>query len=149
MPAADFRFQIPADLNQLVHVRELVAAAAAALGAEAAAAEDVVLAVDESVTNIIEHGYHGAAGQVTITLRRAPAGLEIVLRDTAPAFDPTALPDPDVSRPLAERPVGGLGVYLVRRLMDAVTYRRVDQGGNELTLFKKLAGPAPAEGESP
>ena len=128
-----------AELTHLSQVRAFVAEAVRALGAPEAMADDFVLAVDECVTNVVEHGYAGRAGAVTVEVERAGAVIVVRVRDAAPSFDPLQLPDPDLSRPLEERPIGGLGVYLVRRLMDAVSYRIPPQGGNELTLLKHLS----------
>jgi len=100
--------------------------------------DDLVLAVDESATNIIMHGYRGQPGDIEVEIRRAPDAVVIYLRDRAPPFDPTRLPAPDVTLPLEQRPIGGLGVYLTRQLMDSVTHRLTSQGGNELTLIKKI-----------
>jgi anti-sigma regulatory factor (Ser/Thr protein kinase) len=56
----------------------------------------------------------------------------------APPFDPTRVPDPDLTLPLEERPLGGLGIYLIRQSVDKMVYRAVPEGGNELTLVKRL-----------
>jgi len=143
--------RVDAELAHLAQVRQFVETAALALGAPADIADALVLAVDECATNVIEHGYGGRGGQLEVEIRRdgraVDAVLIVVLRDNAPLFDPTQLPQPDVSRPLEERPVGGLGAFLVRQLVDRVDYRVTARGGNELTLVKRLAGAAPAQGE--
>lgn len=141
--------RISAELHQLARVRQFVADTAAALGASAAEADDLVLAVDESVTNIIEHGYGGGPGEVEVEVAREAESVIVRLRDSAALFDPTQLPDPDLSLTLDERPVGGLGAYLVRQLVDQVIHQASPRGGNVLTLVKKLAGRAPAQGENP
>ncbi len=71
------------------------------------------------------------------------------MRDRAPPFDPTRLPDPDLTLSLEERPVGRMGVFLTRQLVDAVTYRLTGEGGNELTLTKRAARPQPTSQEIP
>jgi anti-sigma regulatory factor (Ser/Thr protein kinase) len=129
--------RIPAELNQLATVRRFVQETAIALGASAMAADQLTLAVDESITNIIEHGYQHQPGKIEIEIRRGDGAVVVHLRDRAPPFDPTRLPDPDVTLPLSERHVGGLGIFLTRRFVDAVTYRLITEGGNELTLTKK------------
>ncbi|HUG47691.1 MAG TPA: ATP-binding protein [Candidatus Limnocylindria bacterium] len=129
------RLEIQADVGQLAAVRAFVRDGAASLGAPPRAVGDLVQAVDESVANIILHGYRAGPGQVIVEVGRAGPKLVVRLLDNAPAFDPTALPAPDLSLPLLRRRPGGLGVFLVRELTDEVHYRRTAQG-NELTLVK-------------
>jgi anti-sigma regulatory factor (Ser/Thr protein kinase) len=129
--------RIAAEVNNLLAIRRFVQDAAAALAVPAPAIDDLVLAVDESITNVIEHGYRGQPGDVEIEVRRAGETVVVHLRDRAPPFDPTGLPDPDLTLSLEERPVGRMGVFLTRQLVDAVTYRLTGEGGNELTLTKR------------
>jgi anti-sigma regulatory factor (Ser/Thr protein kinase) len=142
-----FTLRIAAELNHLAAIRRFVQEAAMALGATAKASDHLVLAVDESVTNIIEHGYRGQPGEIEIEIHRAEDAVVVHLRDQAPPFDPTRRPDPDVTLPLSQRPIGGLGIFLTRRFVDTVSYALTRQGGNELTLIKKLdpSNPTPQE----
>ena len=130
--------RLSADLNNLAAARRFVRDTAIALGASVAAAEALILAVDESITNTIEHGYQGRPGEIEIEVRRAEEAVVVHLRDQAPPFDPTRLPEPDVTLPLNQRSVGGLGIFLARRFVDAMTHRLTSDGGNELTLIKKV-----------
>ena len=130
--------RVAAEVNNLVTIRRFVREAATALAAPAETIDNLVLAVDESATNIIMHGYRGQAGEIEIEIHRAQDAVVIYLRDQAPPFDPTRLPAPDVTLPLEQRPIGGLGVYLTRQLVDSVTHCLTSQGGNELTLTKKI-----------
>jgi anti-sigma regulatory factor (Ser/Thr protein kinase) len=131
--------RIPAELNQLAIVRRFVQETAATLGASAAAVDELALAVDESITNVLVHGYQNRPGEVEIEIGRADEALVVHLRDQAPPFDPTRLPTPDVTLPLDKRRVGGMGILLIRHFVDALTYRLTSEGGNELTLIKNLA----------
>lgn len=141
--------RIPAEVNNLVVIRRFVQDAATALAAPAPAVDDLVLAVDESTTNIIEHGYCGQPGDIEIEVLRAGETVVVHLRDQASPFDPTRLPDPDLTLSLEERPVGRMGVFLTRQLVDVVTYRLTSDGGNELTLIKKTARHQPTSQEIP
>jgi anti-sigma regulatory factor (Ser/Thr protein kinase) len=76
---------------------------------------------------------------VEVSLALVENGLTMTVEDNGPQFDPLTLPPPDLTTSLAERPVGGLGVFLVRRVMDAVSYQRVGSL-NRLTVTKSLAG---------
>jgi serine/threonine-protein kinase RsbW len=93
------------------------------------------LALEEAVTNVIHHGYvDGQPHEFTVAVDTVPGGrVRAVVTDDAPAFDPTARPPVDTSLPLEQRPVGGLGVHLIKNLMDSVGYERRD-GRNILTL---------------
>jgi anti-sigma regulatory factor (Ser/Thr protein kinase) len=96
------------------------------------------LALEEVFVNAITHG--AQAGQIRhfeLAFSYANGRAALVLRDDAPAFDPLSLATPDLDADLEERSVGGLGIHLVRELMDEVTYRRTE-GCNELTLAKHI-----------
>ena len=100
---------------------------------------DLNLALEEVFSNIIRHGYEGREDrEVTIALHLAPEEITATVEDTGVPFNPLELPDPDLTVPLEERKVGGLGVYLVRQLMDEVDYR-TEGGRNILRLTKRIA----------
>ncbi len=109
------------------------------VGATASVTNDLRLAVDEAVTNIIVHGYRHNAGDIEIAMQVANDTVTIVLRDRAPAFDPTNRALERTTVPLHNRPVGGMGVHLLHTLFDELRYHRTDDGYNELTLVKRLA----------
>ena len=98
----------------------------------------VLLAVNEAATNIIEHGYRGAMdGDLSITCKQVPEGLRVTLHDHAPPFDPEDVPTPVVDIPLEQLKPRGLGVYLIRKMMDSVQYQFDAVKGNTLTMLKK------------
>ncbi len=133
--------RISADLKNLSTIRKFVEEVVSDGQNDPDTIGDIILAVDEAVTNIILHGYQGKPGSIDIQITKAEDKLTIGLRDQAPPFDPTAYDKkPDLALPLHERPLGGMGIYLIRRSMDEMTYRRMPQGGNELTLVKKYTG---------
>ena len=134
------RLIVPAEVGQLAHVRAFVRDALAHVEAPADAVADLVQAVDESVCNVIEHGYAGRPGNVEVTATASPAEATVTIRDSAPPFDPTAVRSPDVDAPLGERPLGGMGIHLARTLSDRMVHRILPTGGNELTLVKSFAG---------
>jgi anti-sigma regulatory factor (Ser/Thr protein kinase) len=136
---APSRLSISANVHYLVVIRAFVEAAAAVHKAQAGLVAHTVQAVDESASNIILHGYRGGPGKIEVEVSVASNSLTVILRDTAPVFDPTQLPEPDVTLPLADRPIGGLGVFLARKLMDEIYHRERPGGGNELTLIKRGA----------
>jgi len=98
----------------------------------------VNLVLDEVLTNIITYGFeHDGEHEISIRLAPAADALEIEVTDEARAFNPLELPAADTSSALEERAVGGLGVHLVRRLMDTLEYQRIG-GKNILVLRKKI-----------
>jgi serine/threonine-protein kinase RsbW len=130
--------RVKADVKNLAEIRRFIEASAESLQVGTAAAGEIVLAVDEAVTNIILHGYRGQPGFIEIVVERQGDSLIVHLYDQAPPFDPTKVPAPDLTLPLEERPVGKLGVFLITRFMDDVIYSASPQGGNQLTLVKKI-----------
>jgi len=104
------------------------------------------VALDELVSNVARHGRREDGREVTIEMELRLRGdeLEIELVDDGPPFDPLEAPEPDTSLPVEERPIGGLGILILKRLMDAVAYeRRADR--NRLTLRKRLVAPEGTE----
>ena len=96
------------------------------------------LAVEEAVVNVMEYAYpQGETGEVTIEVSLADGKLDINIIDSGSPFDPTQKSDPDTSLPVEERSIGGLGIFLVRQVMDTVSYRR-DNGKNILTFTKNI-----------
>jgi anti-sigma regulatory factor (Ser/Thr protein kinase) len=128
--------RMDAQLEYLSAIRDFVEDIATRLNAAPAAIPNVVLAVDEMVTNIIIHGYQGQPGFIEIEVASRDDALIIQLRDQAPPFDPTVVPPPNLSVPFDERPPGGLGIYLTRKVMDEVHHHVTAARGNELTLIK-------------
>lgn len=130
----------PATFEQLDAIREFVGQAAR----DAQMSENeicaVQMAVDEACSNIIEHAYHGREGEIEITSEVHGDALTIILRDHGDSFDPDSVPEPDLTCDLEDRRVGGLGVYLIRQLMDEVTYERPSGAGNVLVLVKRRRG---------
>jgi serine/threonine-protein kinase RsbW len=97
--------------------------------------------LDEIVANIVAYGARGAAPGLDVWFRREGDLVEVTVADDGPAFDPLARPDPDVTLPLEARQPGGLGIALVKSLMDEVCYERTTR--NVLTIRKRIdAGPA-------
>lgn len=131
--------RVVANLENLGAIRDFVRARGVALGVGPDVVSDLVLAVDEAVTNIIVHGYGGqpdTPGNVELELTREEADVVVSIRDKAPAFDPTRVPAPNLVQPLEKRSPGGLGIYLIRQYMDEVSYRTTPDGSNELILKK-------------
>lgn len=130
--------RVSAVLENLRTVRRFVEEQARQAGFEGQRLDDLVLAVDEAVTNIVMHGYkdrdNRASAIVEVEVVFSAPVLSVILRDQAPPFDPTATPVIDELPPLTERGPGGLGIFLIRKTMDEFRYRRTPGGWNELVL---------------
>ncbi len=98
------------------------------------------LALEEAVVNVMEYAYpKGTVGKVLVTASVEGDDLEFVICDSGKAFDPTAKAEVNVDLGVEDRPIGGLGIHLVRNIMDSVAYERKD-GKNILTLRKRKSG---------
>ena len=95
------------------------------------------LALEEAVTNVMLYAYQGGTGQVLVEAHTSPEQVIFTISDSGVAFDPTIRKDPDINQGVEERPIGGLGIFLVRQIMDDIRYERKDNK-NILTLIKKL-----------
>jgi len=100
--------------------------------------QDVHLALDEIISNLILHGYRDSEPHhIAVTISIDAGFLEVELIDDAPSFNVLETENPETDLPLDERPPGGLGIYLVKRLMDEIDYFRRDDL-NHLLLKKRL-----------
>lgn len=96
------------------------------------------LAIEEAVVNVMNYAYpEGTTGTVTIEAESGDEWLTFVISDSGKPFDPTHMEEIDTTLPMEKRSIGGLGIHLVRQIMDTITYERID-GTNVLTLRKKL-----------
>lgn len=98
------------------------------------------LVCEEVVSNIVNYAYpEGQEGELSVDVEDAGGSLVLTFKDKGTPFNPLTKEPPDTSLPLHERPIGGLGIFLVGQMMDDVSYSYVD-GCNVLTLKKEKAG---------
>ena len=135
--------------NDLAEITRLAEAVEAFCEPFAPSMKDLLaiqLALEETVTNVINHGYKEyppGSRRFTVELAApSPDRIRATVTDDAPAYDPMARPEVDVSLPIEERPIGGLGVHLVKKLMHHASYERRD-GKNVLALERGLNAPEP------
>lgn len=111
---------------------------AESLGVSAESLQQVELALEEVLVNIINYAYPDAVGEIEIQCSRDPErGLIIEIYDDGEPFDVLAKEDPDTSLALEEREIGGLGIFLVKKMMDETHYCR-EKNRNALTLVKRV-----------
>ena len=128
---------IEAAVDQLAGVRAFVRTQVAAAGGDDEMTADLVQAVDELVCNVVEHGYAGRPGSIEVAFIETTGEIGFRIRDDAPRFDPTTVPEPPLDQPLSQRRLGGMGVHLARALTDGFDHRILPTGGNEVTVRKR------------
>ena len=128
---------IAAGVDQLATVRAFVRTQVAAAGGDDETVNDLVQVLDELVCNVVEHGYAGRPGTVEIAFLETPDDIVFRVRDDAPPFDPTGVPEPPLDLPLGQRRLGGMGIHLARALTDGFDHRILPTGGNEVTVRKR------------
>jgi serine/threonine-protein kinase RsbW len=127
----------PAKFEYLDEIRDLVAKIAQVGGFTEKEIYSLQLAADEAATNIIEHAYEGITdGSLDLACEMQGDKLVITMRDHGKPFDPSKVRQPDIKAKLFERQIGGLGVYLMRKLMDEVRYDSTGKS-NTLTMTKR------------
>jgi serine/threonine-protein kinase RsbW len=127
-------FKLIATLQDLGRIREFISQRSTTLALDPDTTYNIQLAVVELVTNSLKYGYHEKPGYVEIEIGQQGDKLLVIVRDQAAPFDPTLAPPPDLSVPLEHRRFGGLGIFLVRQLVDEMQYQSLPQGGNQVTL---------------
>ena len=132
------RLVLPNDIETIPQLNEFIDSVAEEVGLEMSLTMSLNLAIEEAVVNVMEYAYpEGQTGNVEIEVTADQEWMTFVITDTGIAFDPTMKEDADTTLSAEERPIGGLGIFLVRQLMDVIDYKR-EGNKNVLTLQKKL-----------
>ena len=126
------------DLSEISKLNEFVEE----IGNEFSLTPDVVfnvnLVLEEAIVNVINYAYPKEKHEsIYLSAQLHEGSIVFVLTDTGMQFDPTKAPEADITLSLEDRPIGGLGIFLIRQIMNEVSYERID-GKNVLTLSKKL-----------
>jgi serine/threonine-protein kinase RsbW len=134
-----FTLDVPSSTQNLALIRDFVSRIAAQAGLNETEVGQLELAVDEACANVIEHAYgDDKTKQVMIRAVFDEDTLRIHVIDTGLGFDPTQVPQPDLKDLIAKRKTGGLGMRLIKTLMDEVHYEIEPGRKNELRMVKKL-----------
>ena len=127
-------------VSEITKLNAFVKSATASLNMETGLANQIKLAVEEAVTNIIDYAYpNDTEDNISVTIEADESRIRFILSDSGAEFDPTGVSKADTTLTVDERPIGGLGVFLVRNLMDSINYERID-GKNILRMEKKYQG---------
>jgi serine/threonine-protein kinase RsbW len=130
---------MPAVLENIPKAMDCVAESARAAGLDEQTTREIQLAVDEACANVVAHAYVGMeAGQMEIACRLEDQDFVVGVRDWGRSFDPDAVADPNIDAPLEERTLGGLGLFLIRQVMDKVEFDFDPDLGNKITMTKRL-----------
>ena len=137
-----YRLKIPSITENLQMIREFVLKIAAKAGFNEETREQIALAVDEACTNVIKHAHHHDARRLMdIQIQTDINKMKIIITDKGHGFDITKLKDPDLEKFIKESKHGGLGIYLIKTLMDEVNYEFNPGVKNQVELTKYLQKP--------
>ena len=132
------RIILPNDTKEVPTLAAFVDEVCEAVGFDAALTMKMNLAIEEAVVNVMEYAYpRGTHGDITVEAQANDVRLKFTIIDSGTHFDPTAQADVDTTLSAEDRPIGGLGIHIVRQYMDSTNYERIS-GHNVLTLRKKL-----------
>jgi serine/threonine-protein kinase RsbW len=127
-----------ARFEHLDEIREFVGKIARQGGFSDKDVYNIQLATDEAASNIIEHAYqNNPQGILELSCGMQGDAIRIVLTDRGRSFDPAEVPLPDLKADLSDRKIGGLGIFLMRKLMDEIDYRPGPNQSNILTMTKR------------
>ena len=129
---------LPNDVKEVSKLTAFVEEVCEAMGFDGALTAQLTLAIEEAVVNVMKYAYPPQTrGDVTIEAQSNDLRLKFTIIDSGMPFDPTVRAEVDTTLSAEDRPIGGLGIHLVRKIMDSINYERVDSL-NVLTLRKKL-----------
>ena len=130
---------VPAERGQFTELQQWISDIAAELNIQERIKKQLLISCDEIFTNIASYAYPDGNGTIAVAVEFVSETqyLRIIFSDSGTAFNPLEISDPDTGSALSERKIGGLGMFMVRKMMDSVEYCRQD-GKNILTLTKCL-----------
>jgi sigma-B regulation protein RsbU (phosphoserine phosphatase) len=140
----DIKYQssltLPNDVQTIPQLAEFVDTVSEAVGLDMGTTMQMNLAMEEAVVNVMNYAYPAdVKGTVDIEAKAGDGWLQFIISDSGTAFDPTAKGEVDTTLSAEERGIGGLGIHLIRQIMDSIEYERKDDR-NVLTLTKKVEG---------
>ena len=138
IPTVHHSITLPNDIEKISQLSEFVETIAEEAGLDMSLTMSLHLAIEEAVVNVMEYAYpKDTQNEVHIDVDTQDGQIIFTITDSGVAFDPTAQGDVDTTLSAEERPIGGLGIHLVRQIMDDISYQRVN-GKNILTLKKNI-----------
>jgi serine/threonine-protein kinase RsbW len=126
--------------DNLALIREFTRSSAAECGFSDETIGKIILAVDEACTNIIKHAYkYSPEGNIFLAVKFEERKFFISITDEGKHFDPTCVPEPDLVQYYKQKRAGGLGMFLIKKLMDEVNYSTLSGNKNQVVLVKYLS----------
>ena len=136
------RVILPAKMENLETLVAFVARCAGEAGFDPKKISEMEIAAEEAIVNVFHYAYGAQDGDIEVSCELEENDRFIIeMADSGIPFDPLSMAEPDVSTGISDREIGGLGIFLIRKLMDDVKYRR-DSGRNVLTLVMRKTGRA-------
>ncbi|MBK7630629.1 MAG: ATP-binding protein [Ignavibacteriales bacterium] len=133
------KLRVKSKTENLSLIRDFVSTSASNAGVSADFVENIILAVDEACTNIIKHAYKSSPdGELIIKTKSTLSRFIISITDFGNTFEPETIPEPDLQKYYRQKRVGGLGMYLMKTLMDDVKYVSIPGKYNEVLLSKNI-----------
>jgi serine/threonine-protein kinase RsbW len=133
------KLKVKSKTENLSTIRDFINSAAADAGVASDALENIILAVDEACTNIIKHAYKSFPdGELIIKTKSTLNRFVVSITDYGKSFEPEMIPEPDLQKYYRQKRVGGLGMYLMKTLMDDVKYVSIPGKYNEVLLSKNI-----------
>jgi serine/threonine-protein kinase RsbW len=131
--------RVKSKTENLSEIRDFVSGSARDAGIAEVTVENIILAVDEACTNIIKHAYKlSPEGEIIIKIDYDEEKFTVMIIDYGKSFEPERVPLPDLQKYYREHRVGGLGMYLMKSLMDDVTYTSIPGKYNQVLLSKNI-----------
>ena len=139
-----FTLKVPSSTENLAMIREFLNGVLAQTGLDQSDINKLELAVDEACSNVMEHAYgHDATKEVVVRVIFDEEEVRVNIIDTGRGFDPQSIPQADLERLVAERRSGGLGLRLMKSLVDEVRYEFEPGQKNELHMTKRIKKTTP------
>ncbi|MDP2362652.1 MAG: ATP-binding protein [Ignavibacteria bacterium] len=133
------KIKVKSKTENLSLIRDFVSTSAAEAGVTSDDVENIILAVDEACTNIIKHAYKSFPdGELIIKTKSTLSRFVVSITDYGKSFEPDTIPEPDLQKYYRQKRVGGLGMYLMKTLMDDVKYISIPGKHNEVLLSKNI-----------
>ncbi len=133
------KLKVKSKTENLSIIRDFISSSAYEAGMKSDAVENIILAVDEACTNIIRHAYKSVPdGELIIKTKSTLSRFVVSITDYGKSFEPEMIPEPDLQKYYRQRRVGGLGMYLMKTLMDDVKYVSIPGKYNEVLLSKNI-----------
>ena len=128
---------LPNDVQEVPQLNAFVDEVCETAGLDMSTTMKINLAIEEAVVNVMNYAYPNGKGDVDIDAQINDEHLQFIISDNGTPFDPTVKAEVDTTLSAEQRSIGGLGIHLIRQIMDTINYERVDNK-NLLTLSKNI-----------